>query len=192
VTTSVQRSLWVNGLWLAVLLAVVLTLVAGSAYRLLTARAKADHLNQSVTTAQLDASQIPDIDKRRAELEAAELTLARWSELVDSESARISDLSQAARAAGVTLVSLGSFKGGKLDAGRVLTSSHELVCLGGFQQLARFLHAVYLSRGMLAVDDLRLQPAPREGRHVLRASMKVIWNGPGPGPDLSPDAQVAG
>jgi Tfp pilus assembly protein PilO len=179
---SIQRTLWVNVAWTSALAILVLGLVIGSLFRIHTARDVAKSLSESVLKEQHSVSQLPDIDEHRVELAQADGLLGEWSECLDSEASRISALSSAARATGVTCVSLGSFQPGIRDNGHVLTSSHKLVAVGGYQQLARFVDAVYAVRGMVAVNEFELEPDGGREQGVLRVSMTVEWNASGPGP----------
>lgn len=189
---GVRQALWVNGLWIGGVLLVVLGLVGGSILSLHRARTTVAALSQDVLNQQLQVGLLPDVDVRNAELALASQTLDLWSDLVGSEARRVSELSAAARAAGVTLMSLSGIDSRRHDTDTVITSSHKLEALGNYQQLARFLTAVYGAKGMLSVRNVTLVPGAATGPGVLRASMTVVWCAPGSDPVTGADGVGAG
>ena len=180
---AVRRSLWINGVWIGGLAALVLTLVCGSTLRLHSARGMVRKLSRSVAQEQDVVSRLPDVNERRALLAHTQETLAQWSDLVGSEARRIAELSGAARAAGVTLVSLESFEPPRRGDGEIVARSHTLVGLGDYRQVAHFLAGVYAARGLAGIEELKLESDPQGVPEMLRTTMTVVWRAPGEEPD---------
>lgn len=189
---DVRKAIWVNSIWTAVLVAVVGTLIGGSIYRLQTARGKVAEMSDTVRDQQHELELLPDVNEQQTQLSAARATTRVWTELVDNEADRISELSAAARNAGVTIVSFESSQPQKRESGHILISSFELVAVGSYNQLSHFLSGVYAARGMAAIERLSLVPDPGNTPNMLRAGLTVVWNAPGPGPDPLTDEEAAG
>ncbi|MFT5052031.1 MAG: hypothetical protein ACI8QZ_003462 [Chlamydiales bacterium] len=94
--------------------------------------------------------------------------------MVASEPLRVEELSLAARASGVSLISISSLDSNSAPDATVVGRGHRVRGSGSYAQLAQFLDGVYMARGLAAVDNLVIEPAedPRDG---LVASLEVTW-----------------
>lgn len=179
-TSRPQRDLFGNIAWFAGSVLVVGALIGGSVVRVAFGEAQVASLQQEIREKQEALKHQLGSDEERASQQSAKAALLECQGMIESESSRIAEISAAARAAGVTLVSLRSFGKEETEDGLIYSCSYELGGVGSYRQLARFFEGIYAARGMAAIDELEIEQEDVADPNRLLASLRVTWYAPDP------------
>ena len=139
---------------------------------------------------------------RLTDLAVARARLGEADALVADEASRISLISSLAQSSNMELVSVRSGTERPTTDAAVVTERHELVALGDYRDVAKFIDALLAAQGSVAIDALKLTrgkvaaaggvdrygarsaaPLPLKNESTdtrLRVSLEVIWLGVSP------------
>lgn len=161
--------------WLGVLALALGLLIGGSLWRLRAATTRTQALHAEVQEKLRALRARAGAATAEAGLAQDQAQLAAWASMTSSQARRIAALTSAARAADVSLVSLRTRETEAAQDGRIVTASHSLDGTGSIRQLTRFLEELQAAPGLVAVEELELEPAIEGEPDRLHASILVTW-----------------
>lgn len=178
--TSCRRLIAINAAWIVGVLATFVGLLGYTADRVAQARSDVSALQRTLAEHERTLASYPaesEVIGRFLELDAL---LSESERLAGSQALRISELSSAARDAGVTIDTLESLSPRPRDGERVFQSAHRLVLIGRFDAIGDCLQAITEAAGVCALDELDMEPVEDAPDDMVRASFTVSWYSPGP------------
>ena len=174
---QLSRSIAVNAAWFGGLALIIGTLVVVSVVRQEGRKNEVAALEREIDGKRRSLRNFPNVEEHDARLEAIEAELRDCRGMAASESLRMSALSDAARAAGVNLISLRGL-GQKLSEDELVISRTCILSgVGGYREIAHFLDGIYATRGMVSIDEVDIERAEGE---LLQADLQVTWHAPNP------------
>jgi hypothetical protein len=178
-----QRLIAINVAWIVGILATFVGLLGYTADRVAQARTDIHALQGALAGFEQTLASYPEESELIGRFVELDVLLSETERLAGSQAVRISELSSAARDAGVTIDSLESLSPRTRDDDRVLQSAHRLVLLGRFQDIGECLEAIATAPGVCSLDELSMEPVDDAPDDLVRASFEVSWFSPGPALD---------
>lgn len=175
---AIKRQLSVNVGWVLGSVAGILALVGATGARFEARSVRIAERLDRIASRRAELLQ-PDPGQEREQRTAERL--AGCVDVLESESRRVSELSRAARGAGVTIVAL-EVRDEEVRADGLRSVAHELSAVGSYDELGRFLSGLHSATGALGVRELSLAREESAAAGRLRAALTVVWYATGPAP----------
>jgi len=176
-----KKGVLVNAGWFLGLGLTLVALIGASFLRLNARKARLLELQQTVEHKLESLRQGVGPASLEREQAGAKALSSEWLAMVTSESRMVSELSEAARRAGVTLVDIKCLAQELSEDGMVVSVTHELGALGSYRELGRFLSGLYRCSGAVGIDGLEIEREAHAVAAELKASLRVTWYANGPG-----------
>ena len=178
---KVKQDMLLNAGWFSGVFVALGAIIGASAARLSAEKSDLVELQNEVAHKEENLRQQNEESPGAASLSALESTLTKSVTMIESESRRVSQLSDAAREAGVILVAIKSLDKEYSEDGSVVSVTHELGATGSYRELGRFFDALYRSPGTIGVEEFSIEREEDASGSELQASISVTWYARGPG-----------